>query len=1070
MYCSEMMKPSKDKEKNQHIQVFVRSRPLNWQERRQNSFACVEVNQERKEITVRERPHEKAFHKTYTFDKAFGPEAKQVDVYKTVVEPLLEEVLMGYNCTVFAYGQTGTGKTFTMEGERSPSLNGSCSWEEDPLAGIIPRSLHQLFEELENQHVEHSVRVSFLELYNEELFDLLSPNSDVTRLRIFESATKKGSVIIQGLNEIAVHSKDDVYNILEKGSVKRQTAATLMNAHSSRSHSVFSVAVSIKENTMDGEELLKIGKLNLVDLAGSENIGKSGAVDKRAREAGNINQSLLTLGRVINALVEKAPHVPYRESKLTRLLQDSLGGRTKTSIIATVSPAACNLEETMSTLDYAHRAKNITNRPEVNQKLTKKALIKELYEEIERIRRDLVATRDKNGIFVDEENFKQMETRLSEQNMDIQAKEEQIETLEKEINKISTMFKETKVELRHTKSTLQHTKVDYKYSRQALTSTQKKLQDTYQSKSENEFLVKEHHKKERMLSEQANNILNAADESVQDVVELHAKLDRKNFVEVNNHATTHNFRMAFHENLSRMEEQVSQFAQDGMQFCIGFQNGQGEELVKRSLELDTLSEQVSVLATSETNVIESLTKMLAEHTRGGQQWVQESMDGSRKFKDDTLNTQHAFHQVTFLPLIQVLQNFIHEQATFVRNVNSERLTEIDLFKNQLKEYTTQLQNQLEESKAVLNSLAEQQENMFNQLSQRVSSIQDSKKLLFESMKANMQFLSQQLVLAENTMASQSKEWNTSIASLQDELNSGHTINSNMNVERKRTEEQMQQSLTNLCSAHNTGFQQTMEHIQTDFDTILTRNDDIGKKTENLKFEISDFNEKTLVAQQQHYQDIELQHRTHSEKLVSNLQEQQLEAQNAVSLLRSGAEKFEQTLEEQKHNLLSQTQQQQSRLKSQCATIQDQSQMIDSEFHRRSIELDRYFDEELQRDVTTGRTPQRRDFSYPRELVETSPHERLLARFRVGLDLEKAANLPLPDSEDEDSDETKGTSVSDTSTLSELSERSDNDYKENDNMSVSSVASYTGKMRLPKFSAPKSQVVRKPLSVKNPSAK
>ena len=113
-----------------------------------------------------------------------------------------------------------------------------------------------------------------------------------------------------------------------------------------------------------------------VDLAGSENIGRSGAVDKRAREAGNINQSLLTLGRVITALVEHAPHVPYRESKLTRMLQDSLGGKTKTSIVATVSPAQSNLEETLSTLEYAHRAKNITNRPEVNQKLTKKALIK----------------------------------------------------------------------------------------------------------------------------------------------------------------------------------------------------------------------------------------------------------------------------------------------------------------------------------------------------------------------------------------------------------------------------------------------------------------------------------------------------------------------------------------------------------------------------------------------------------------------------------------------------------------------------------------------------------------------
>ena len=168
-------------------------------------------------------------------------------------------------------------------------------------------------------------RVSFLELYNEDIFDLLSAADDLNKLRLYEDSTRKGSVIIQGLEEVQVHSKREVYDILEKGSKKRQTAATLMNAHSSRSHTVFTVTVHMKESSMEGEEVLRIGKLNLVDLAGSENVGRSGAVDKRAREAGNINQSLLTLGRVITCLVERAPHIPYRESKLTRLLQGQSG-------------------------------------------------------------------------------------------------------------------------------------------------------------------------------------------------------------------------------------------------------------------------------------------------------------------------------------------------------------------------------------------------------------------------------------------------------------------------------------------------------------------------------------------------------------------------------------------------------------------------------------------------------------------------------------------------------------------------------------------------------------------------
>jgi kinesin family protein 11 len=165
----------------------------------------------------------------------------------------------------------------------------------------------------------------------------------------------------------------------------------------------------VKETSVSGgEDMMRIGKFNLVDLAGSEAIGRSGATDKRAREAGMINQSLLTLGRVISALVEKGSHIPYRESKLTRLLQDSLGGRTKTCIVATVSPTRSNLEETLSTLDYAIRAKSIRNRPEVNAHLTKAGLLKEYMGDIDRLKGELMAAREKNGIYIPEEQWKEM--------------------------------------------------------------------------------------------------------------------------------------------------------------------------------------------------------------------------------------------------------------------------------------------------------------------------------------------------------------------------------------------------------------------------------------------------------------------------------------------------------------------------------------------------------------------------------------------------------------------------------------------------------------------------------------
>lgn len=261
----------------------------------------------------------------------------------------------------------------------------------------------------------------------QQLEDLLAKDDSNQRLRIVEDARR--GVVCNGLDEVLVHNLSEVQKAIAHAINKRKVAETLLNKASSRSHCIFTLTIHKKETTPDGEDLLKVrlrappmglgvahcrtaaatlwrrrtltpcvravdgtaqvGKLNLVDLAGSECVGRSGAKNKRAREAGNINQSLLTLGRVITALVEHRGHVPYRDSKLTRLLQESLGGRAKTCIIATLSPSVICVDETMSTLDYAHRAKNIKNKPEVNQKMTKRVLLREYSLTIERLKSEL---------------------------------------------------------------------------------------------------------------------------------------------------------------------------------------------------------------------------------------------------------------------------------------------------------------------------------------------------------------------------------------------------------------------------------------------------------------------------------------------------------------------------------------------------------------------------------------------------------------------------------------------------------------------------------------------------------
>ncbi|GMR36299.1 hypothetical protein PMAYCL1PPCAC_06494, partial [Pristionchus mayeri] len=414
-------KPSGNGPARSHVAVAIRVRPPNAAEAKDT--VIVKADAADRSITVRT--------KTFSnFDRVYGCNSRQQDIYKDLVKKQVEDVLRGYNCTIFAYGQTGTGKTYTMEGGEG-SIEGD--WETDESTGIIPRAAQHVFTELSAKtNIEYIVRLSYVEIYNEEMIDLLGTAHDEKHLiRLYEDPVKKGAIVVSGVEEIPVRCRDDVYRLLKQGTEQRRTAETLMNKRSSRSHSVLTISVLIRESLPTGEELVKQGKLRLVDLAGSENIGRSGAEGKRAKEAGNINTSLLALGRVINALTTNAPHVPYRESKLTRMLQDSLGGSSITTIIATLSPTNSNFEESVSTLEYAHRAMNIKNKPEVNENVNKKDLFKEYSGQIERLMRELKAAREKNGVYLDQELYDEMGKKIETSEEKIACLEQQLEnTLE----------------------------------------------------------------------------------------------------------------------------------------------------------------------------------------------------------------------------------------------------------------------------------------------------------------------------------------------------------------------------------------------------------------------------------------------------------------------------------------------------------------------------------------------------------------------------------------------------------------------------------------------------------------
>ena len=584
-----------------NIHVVVRCRGRNDREVRENSGVVVSTSGIKGSTVDLAMGPSALSNKTYQFDKVFSPAADQNMVFNEVVSPILDEVLGGFNCTIFAYGQTGTGKTYTMTGDISNVL---------PLpdaAGIIPRVLDAMFQRLEASETEHLVKCSFIELYNEELRDLLSPD-DAIKLKIFDDNTKKShaTTMVQGMEECYLKSAVQGITLLRNGSHKRQVAATKCNDLSSRSHTVFTITVQRKGTTTDGQEYMNTGKLNLVDLAGSENIQRSGAENKRAAEAGLINKSLLTLGRVINALVERSSHIPYRESKLTRLLQDSLGGRTKTCIIATLSPAKSNLEETISTLDYAFRAKNIRNKPQVNQPINKKTLLKEYTAEIEKLKGELIATRQRNGIYLTQENYEEITTISESRRILSEEQRDRLDTMEaglrtklEEIYKLTTSLQTQKKDNEQTQLALEGTKG-------ILEKTEIVLEHTRQNLTEETVLRRAHEKTEKELTHLGKDMISTLGKTTSAIDGLRMKIRRKSELQSQNRRNWNASQTHVVDTTRLVEDRIDEFQQQQAELMRSLsermQNFVRDELEKLGSSQAFLQDKMEAYQSSEQEV------------------------------------------------------------------------------------------------------------------------------------------------------------------------------------------------------------------------------------------------------------------------------------------------------------------------------------------------------------------------------------------------------------------------------------------------------------------------------------
>lgn len=428
------------------MKVAVRVRPFNRREIELGTKCVVDMDETQTMLFAggsRDRKHTKTFafdHCFWSMDETNSKYASQEKVYKYLGSDVLENAFEGYNACIFAYGQTGSGKTFTMMGSHDQNQT-----------GVIPRLCNELFDRIsknEDENITYKVEVSYIEIYNEKVRDLLCPRGNHATLRVREH--KILGPYVEGLTKLVVSSFKDIETLMIEGNKARTVAATNMNTESSRSHAVFNIVLSRSEYDQQTESIgEKVSKLSLVDLAGSERASKSGAEGERLKEGSNINRSLVTLGQVISSLADqsggkskKVLHVPYRDSVLTWLLKDNLGGNSKTVMVATVSPAADNYEETLSTLRYADRAKRIVNHAVVNEDPNAK-IIRELREEVDRLKRLLAAKIAGKSHIVEpgettieiEEMLSESEKLMSECTMTWEQKEKQTEKIQQERHK-----------------------------------------------------------------------------------------------------------------------------------------------------------------------------------------------------------------------------------------------------------------------------------------------------------------------------------------------------------------------------------------------------------------------------------------------------------------------------------------------------------------------------------------------------------------------------------------------------------------------------------------------------------
>ncbi|KAF2230354.1 kinesin heavy chain [Viridothelium virens] len=955
-----------------NINVVVRCRGRSEREVRENSGVVVSTDGIKgKNVELSMGPSALS-NKTYHFDKVFSPAADQNIIFEEVVTPILDEVLGGFNCTLFAYGQTGTGKTYTMSGDITDMQ------PLPPEAGIIPRVLFSLFTKLESEESEHSVKCSFIELYNEELRDLLSVD-DTAKLKIFEDTGKKGgnTTMVQGMEESHIKTASKGIQLLREGSHKRQVAATKCNDLSSRSHTVFTITVYMKRTADTGEEFISAGKLNLVDLAGSENIQRSGAENKRAAEAGLINKSLLTLGRVINALVDKSSHIPYRESKLTRLLQDSLGGRTKTCIIATLSPAKSNLEETISTLDYAFRAKNIRNKPQVNSTVSKKTLLKEFTAEIEKLKTELIATRHRNGVYLTTETYEEMTTESESRRILSEEQRDKIETMETNLrNKVQELFSLT-TNFNHLKKENEATRLTLQGTEDILTKTESVLRLTQQNLTEETAYRKAHQVTEEQLTNMGSDMISTLGRTTSDINGLRSKIRRRSDLQsLNRRNWTSSQRQVSNVTGSvedRIEELQAQQRRMIISLSTRMQDFVHDELQKLSTSQTFLQDKIQAFEASRDEVNQQTSKArddmneVLEEIKTLREGVKEKVGAgldslsaaAQRISAGIVTELEAFHTQLHASYSSLGKDFKSTFDDLIRRLNEQHSEANELRSQIVKADATLLEANKTTQSRLVSALAEQKQKA---ACERAQLLQDVTNLVNASAEASDRRLDDYVTSIANEIKDSGRIHEQERAKYETGMEGWKQKSKGIIEDVLTSRETVKSKIKGDWTAAN-------EHTNSIRNTTTSVHDEtiriVDAQMAHMETQLSSLDE--LVSR------VRAQNETHHAAHTTSLAGLSSSVQDSYSSISSHLETSYDRVKDLNSDMSSRTQDLQNTLPSLDSGAQIRGQLKDLRDTIATANITEY--------TITGETPQKAEYIYPTTLPRTEAHDKFLAKLR-----------------------------------------------------------------------------------------